>query len=163
VFHLKCNPKYNSICNLWWHQYNKSDKLFFSICSMLWSVSPVNTAQHYMFPITNTYVTWNSVTSRCIVVFGTSLSGYALLNASQTAVNNFDVKWCLGMNTHSACEYTVFAPTQLLHSWLEQQPSNQGDLDWVSWGRLGESVTRGWTCSWFYFCAVVHDFCWVAF
>jgi hypothetical protein len=33
------------------------------------------------------------ITSRCIIVlFGTSSSGYALLNASQTAANDFGVK-----------------------------------------------------------------------
>jgi hypothetical protein len=33
----------------------------------------------------------------------------------------------------------------------------------VSRGRLGESVTRGRSCFWFHFCAVVRDCCWVAF
>jgi hypothetical protein len=28
----------------------------------------------------------------------------------------------------SACEYTMFAPVQLLHNWHEQWPCNQGDL-----------------------------------
>jgi hypothetical protein len=38
-------------------------------------------------------VSRNFVTSWCIVVlFGTSLSGYALLNVSQTAANDFDAK-----------------------------------------------------------------------
>jgi hypothetical protein len=27
-------------------------------------------------------------------------------------------------------------------------------------GRLGESVTRGWTCCWFNLCTVVRDCCW---
>jgi hypothetical protein len=37
--------------------------------------------------------TRNYVTSLCIVVlFGTSLSGYALLNALQAAANYFDAK-----------------------------------------------------------------------
>jgi hypothetical protein len=33
------------------------------------------------------------------------------------------------MNTRSACEYTMFAPAQRLRNWLDQRPSNQGDLD----------------------------------
>jgi hypothetical protein len=38
-------------------------------------------------------VSLNFVSSRCIVVlFGTSLSGYALLNASRTAANDFGAK-----------------------------------------------------------------------
>jgi hypothetical protein len=42
----------------------------------------------------------NFVTSRCIVVLvGTSLSGHALLNASQTAENDFDAMQCSRMNT----------------------------------------------------------------
>jgi hypothetical protein len=41
----------------------------------------------------NTSVSRNIVTSWCIVVLlGTSLSGYALLNASRTAANDFDAK-----------------------------------------------------------------------
>jgi hypothetical protein len=27
MFHLKHNPDYNSICKLWWHQYNKTNEL----------------------------------------------------------------------------------------------------------------------------------------
>jgi hypothetical protein len=53
----------------------------------------------------------NVVTSRFIAVsLGTSLSGYALLNASRTAANDFDAKLCSRMNTGSAREYTMFAP-----------------------------------------------------
>jgi hypothetical protein len=38
-------------------------------------------------------VSINFVTSRCtVVLLGTSLSGYALLNDSRTAANNFDAK-----------------------------------------------------------------------
>jgi hypothetical protein len=38
-------------------------------------------------------VSRNVITSRCIVVlFGTSLSGYTLLNVSRTAGNDFDSK-----------------------------------------------------------------------
>jgi hypothetical protein len=42
---------------------------------------------------TNNSCVPNFVTSQCIVVlFGTSLSGHALLNASQTAANDVDAK-----------------------------------------------------------------------
>jgi hypothetical protein len=44
---------------------------------------------------TNTSVSRNVVTSRCtVVLFATSLSGYALLNASRTAKNDFGAKYC---------------------------------------------------------------------
>jgi len=33
------------------------------------------------------------------------------------------------MKTHSSLQYTVFAPVRLSRNWLEQRPSNQGDLD----------------------------------
>jgi hypothetical protein len=59
----------------------------------------------------------------------TSLSGYALLGASQTAENDSDAKEYSRMNTSSAREYIMFAPAQDLHNWHEQWPSNQGDLD----------------------------------
>jgi hypothetical protein len=46
------------------------------------------------------------VTSRCIVVlFGTSTSVYAVLNASRTAADDFDVRLCSRMNARSAREY----------------------------------------------------------
>jgi hypothetical protein len=38
------------------------------------------------------------------------------------------------MNTHSAREYTMFAPAQFLRNWREQRPSNQD--------ALGSSVMR---------------------
>jgi hypothetical protein len=34
----------------------------------------------------------NVLTSRCIVLFGIFLSGYAFLNGSRTAANDFDAK-----------------------------------------------------------------------
>jgi hypothetical protein len=38
-------------------------------------------------------VSRNFVTSRCVfIIFGTFLSGYALLNASRAAANDFDAK-----------------------------------------------------------------------
>jgi hypothetical protein len=74
-------------------------------------------------------VSRNFATSLCIVLFSTSLSGYALLNASRTAANDFDAKWCSRVNTRCAREYTMFTPAQLLRNWREQRPSNQDDLD----------------------------------
>jgi hypothetical protein len=38
-----------------------------------------------------------------------------MLNASQTAANDFGAKQCSRMNTHSAREYTMFIPAQLWH------------------------------------------------
>jgi hypothetical protein len=50
--------------------------------------SVLNTFHRQTLPMSQ-----NVVTIRCVfVLFCTSLSGYALLNASQTAANNFDVK-----------------------------------------------------------------------
>jgi hypothetical protein len=71
------------------------------------------------------------------------LSGYALLNASRTAANNFDAKECSRMNTRSAREYTMFAPAQLLRNWREQRPSNQGDLDSSVTGETGTAFYTG--------------------
>jgi hypothetical protein len=62
-------------------------------------------------------VSRNSVTRWCIVVlFGTSLSAYAFLNASRTAANDFDTKLCSIMNTLSG---------------------NQGDIDSSVTGEVG--------------------------
>jgi hypothetical protein len=57
----------------------------------------------------------NFFTSLCIYIsFCTSLSGYALLNASRTAAKDFVAKWCsrMRMSTLSAPQYT----TSHLHS-----------------------------------------------
>jgi hypothetical protein len=75
-------------------------------------------------------VSRNIVTSRCtVVLFGTSISRYALLNASRTAANDFNAKQYSRMNTRSARENTIFEPAQVLRNWREHRPSNQGDLD----------------------------------
>jgi hypothetical protein len=69
-------------------------------------------------------------------------SGYALLNTSRTAANDFDAKQCWRMDTLSAREYTMFAPAQLLRL-REQRLSNQGDLDWNVSEVVGRVYYRG--------------------
>jgi hypothetical protein len=71
----------------------------------------------------------NLVISRCIVLLSTSLSGYALLNASRTAENDFDEKEYLTLNTRSGHERTTFAAAQLFRNWHKQRPSNKNDLE----------------------------------
>jgi hypothetical protein len=82
-------------------------------------------------------VSRNFVTSRCTVVFvGTSLTGYALLNASRTATNGFDAKLCSRINTR----FVVNTPCSHLHSFCatgEQRPSNQDDLVSSITGEIG--------------------------
>jgi hypothetical protein len=81
----------------------------------------------------------NSV-CQCAVLFGTSLSGCSLLNASQRAVSDFDVKQrsrneniCLWV--HHVCTCTDFA--KLL------RVVTRVILTWVSWGRLEDLLHRG--------------------
>jgi hypothetical protein len=64
-------------------------------------------------------------------------------HASQTAAHDFDVKWCLRMNTCSAHEYIMFASTQLLRSWHEQWPCNQCDFDMSVMGEIGSVCYMG--------------------
>jgi hypothetical protein len=71
-----------------------------------------------------------------------------MLHSSKTAENNFHSKKCLKMNAHSAREYTMFAPAQILRNWFEQRPSNEGDLDSIVRGSLRESIRRRWTYFW---------------
>jgi hypothetical protein len=47
------------------------------------------------------------------------------------------------MNIHSAHEYTMFAPAELLHKWHEWQPRNQGDLDFSATGEFGRVLHGG--------------------
>jgi hypothetical protein len=62
----------------------------------------------------------------------TSLSGYALLNASLTAVNDFDVRELPCSPLHSFCATGVSSGL-----------ATRVTLNRVSYGRLGESVIRG--------------------
>jgi hypothetical protein len=59
------------------------------------------------------------------VILGPSLSGYALVNYSRRAGNDFYVKCCSTINTRSARKFSMFALTQLLRNWREQRPSSK--------------------------------------
>jgi hypothetical protein len=55
--------------------------------------TPVNTVRRRIYFLSKTLlVSQNFVTSRCTVLFGTSLSGYASLNASRTIAKDFYAK-----------------------------------------------------------------------
>jgi hypothetical protein len=96
---------------------------------------------------TNTYHVRNFVTSQCIVVLlGISLLGYALLNVSRTAADEFDAKQCSRMNTRSAREHTMSVPAQLLRNWREQRPSNKSGLDSSVTGEVGRVYYTGEDC-----------------
>jgi hypothetical protein len=130
VFLLKSSHNNDSICKLWWHQYNKTNEF----CFLVFVTRTYRTALQQTTIVSNTFsktsIHRNFVISRCIVViFGTSLSRYVLLNASRKAANDFNAKYCSRMNTRSALEFTMFAPAHLLRNWREQRLSNKGDLD----------------------------------
>jgi hypothetical protein len=99
----------------------------------------MNTCHRQTLPVSR-----NFVTPRCnAVLLGTSLSGYALLNASRTAANDFYAKFCSRMNTRSAREYTMFALAWLLRTWREQRPGNQGEYDSSVTGKVGRVCYTG--------------------
>jgi hypothetical protein len=109
-------------------------------------------------------VWWNFITRLCAVIFvGTSLLGYAQLNGSGKEANasmrNNVREW-----THLLL---VNTPCWHLHSFCATGVSSglatRATLTRVSHGRLGEPITRGWTCFWFNFCTVVRNCCWVTF
>jgi hypothetical protein len=107
-------------------------------------------------------VSWIFVTSRSsVVLFGTSLSAYALLNASRTAATYFDEKLCSRMNTSCAHKRTVFA--KLSRNWRARRPRNQGGLDSSVTGEVESVFFTGRTCFWFHSWTVVRDCSWVAF
>jgi hypothetical protein len=86
AFCLKRDPNYNIICARWQPHYNRIKSwciLSFSFCFVELS-SFIGDAEnvHRLFEDTQTLPVSRNI-SRCIVVLlGTSLSGYALLNAS---------------------------------------------------------------------------------
>jgi hypothetical protein len=57
----------------------------------------------------------NSISKLKSASFITPLSGYELLNASRTVVNDFNVKRYSIMNTHSARVYVLLAFADFLH------------------------------------------------
>jgi hypothetical protein len=81
-----------------------------------------------------------------LLLFGTSVSVYELLNISRTSSNDFDAKWCSRMNTCSAPGHTMFKPTQLLCSCCEMRPSNHCDLDQIVTNKFG-SLLHGYGSS----------------
>jgi hypothetical protein len=51
VSHLKRSPNYNSICKLWWHQYNKTNKFFCSFYLLQqMSTAFSKTHKHFLCP-----------------------------------------------------------------------------------------------------------------
>jgi hypothetical protein len=120
-----------------WHQCNK---IRCSLSFYLLGRTHIPADVHNFLEDTQTLpVSRNAVTTWFIVVlFGSFLSGHALLNASQTAANDFDAK---RTNTYCAREHTVFAPAHILRNWREQRSCKKGDLDLSDTGRLGKSYT----------------------
>jgi hypothetical protein len=61
----------------------------------------------------------------------------------------------------------ISTPCSHLHSFCATGVSSglatRVTLTRMSRGRLGESITRRWTCFWFPFCIIVRDCCSVAF
>jgi hypothetical protein len=76
------------------HQRTLSVKLLCSQCGPSPHLVEINTVRHRAFFLSQTlHVSRKFVSSRCVVVlFGTSLSEYAFLNASRTGANDFDEK-----------------------------------------------------------------------
>jgi hypothetical protein len=103
-------------------------------------------------------VSRNIVVSQCIVLFRTSLLGYALLNASWTAPT-------ISMRSNVrewTCVLLANTPRQHSHKFCTTGVSSglasRVTLPRVSRGRLGKSIIRKWTCFWFHLCTVVRYF-----
>jgi hypothetical protein len=117
VFHLKHNPNYDNICNLWWHKYNKKNEIVFHM-STLSTVKHVNTSYTPKFCYLSVYchLIWYFLvkihTARCFV------------NSS------IQFRWkVMFMNEHTFCLWIrFFAPAQLFHNWCEQWPIHQVNL-----------------------------------
>jgi hypothetical protein len=59
--------------------------------------------------------------------------------------------WCLRMNTHLACDYTMFSPAQPFCSWCDQRSSKKDDLDSSVMGVWEKLLYRGGPASDFIF------------
>lgn len=80
VFHLKHDPNYN-ICKLWWYEYNIVRQNLQDSFSRYTRLTPET------FPVTQ-----NFITDHWLALFSAPLWVYALLNGSQAAACDFDVK-----------------------------------------------------------------------
>jgi hypothetical protein len=103
-----------------------------SYLSALYDAGHVSCGKHFLCPE-------NFVTNRCIVVlFGTSLSGHALQNASRIAANNFDE--VMFENEHTFCSSIYHVRTCTAFAQLAWAAALQPGWAWL------KCHGGGWEC-----------------
>jgi hypothetical protein len=167
VFHLKRNLNYNSDCQHWWHQYNKTNELFFSFY-LLWRTYR-KALQQMSTTFSKSHKLFQCPEILLLVGFFFCLILYFLfrIRVAKCFTNSSKpFRWEAAVREW-ACVLFVNTPCSHLHSFcatgVRSGLAIKGTLTRVSRRRLGESISRGWTCFWFQFCAAVRDCCWVAF
>jgi hypothetical protein len=71
-----------------------------------------------------------------VLLFGTSLSGYALQCRAEQSRKGFQCEICYKMNTHSARNYNVLTSAELSRKWRQKQPKRP--VTRQSRGKMGE-------------------------
>lgn len=83
----------------------------------MWSVPPVNCSMPDMLLVINTSCFLKYCYQQVrVVLFGTSLSGETLLNASSSRAEGFDAEQCSRMKSSFARKYIVLTPAELVRS-----------------------------------------------
>jgi hypothetical protein len=141
VSHLKRNPNYNSICKLWWHQYNKTHELCFSFYFL---GRTYRIALQQMLKMSTTF-SKASIHPKFYHSVWCCLNRYFLVRKHNVKcfTNSKKTILCSRMNTRSAREYTMFVPTQVLRNWRKQRPNNMGDFDSSVTGEVGRVYYEG--------------------
>jgi hypothetical protein len=118
----------------------------------VWDFAPSCWIQHFIcfdtFPVANTSVSRNFVTSRCtVVLFSTSMSRYAMLHEEQQTISMRSnvQEWTHVLTVNTPCSHRHSFCATGVSSGLATRVT----LTRVSRGRLGESLTRGLTF-WFF-------------
>jgi hypothetical protein len=146
VLHFKHNPNYSNICKLWWHQYNTTNKLFFSfyllgstyrtvLQQMLkMSITFLKTSIHPFYCVSCDFVKcfWVSVGNSLFNIFSSSkLHG---VFKSTLSLKNPHRKKCLWIchvcTVHSFCTAGMSSGLATRVTWV-----------WVSQWRLEDFVT----------------------
>jgi hypothetical protein len=151
VFHLKRNSNWNSICKLWWHQYNKTN-FFFKL--FIHYEDLTEQLYRWCLPPSQRHANTSCVLKLCYQSVYFCLICYLLarIRIAKCFMNSSRWFWCEVMFEN---EYTLCLWIHHFHSFyatgMISSLATKLTLTQVSQGSLGESVTWGWACFWFHF------------
>jgi hypothetical protein len=160
MFYLKSALTTTAFLSVGSYQYKKSNKKFSFIRKNVQTALQQVLKMSTTFSKTRIHPKFCYLSEYVVVLFYSFLSGYILLNVSQTAANNFSAELYSRTNTPSALllVYTLcFALVQLLHNWHEQRCSRRGVIDSSAITEVRRVCYTGLDL--FLFCTILLDCC----